>query len=212
MMRFMLGLSLVLFLACCPCYVRADIGVSAGTDPFAITFDGYGNASVSVWNSTTMSYNPAYSEQGVLLPDQSPFNLGSVLTYALPETVGAGGLNILSPNFPNPITANLYFYNSGSVGDMEFLLPLGTGQLASTGVVDFNYSPVPYQSTDGTFTFTAGNGDPSQTDFYKGTGILIVPEPNTFIVMAFGLAALLGYSCWRRKQVAETEKRTGVFV
>jgi len=193
----MLGLSLVLFLACCPCYVRADLGVSMGTDPFAIDFDGNGNATVSVYQGAT------YTEKGSLAPDQSGnFPIGTkVLTYALPETVGTGGLNILSP-FPETITGNLYFYDDLNGGHMEFLLPLGTGQLASTGVVDFNnYSPLPPQNTNGTFSFVAGDGNRADTNFYNGTGITIVPEPNTFIVMAFGLAALVGYSCWSRKQV-----------
>jgi hypothetical protein len=210
MMRFMLGLSLVLVLACCPCYVRADLpGVSSGPDPFSITFDGNGNATVSVWNGT--SYNTPSPETGVLSTDQSinpatgnPYNLGLVLTYALPQSVGLGGISIQSPDLSNPVTASLYFYDIGSNGFMEFLLPFGTGQDASIPknvYVDFLDYPVPFQETNGKFTFVAGDGTNAGSNFYNGTGIPIVPEPNTFIVMAFGLAALVGYSCWRRKQV-----------
>ncbi len=155
-----------------------------------------------------MSYNTSYSELGVLMPDQSSFSLGLVLTYALPKEpveIAPGGISIQSPYLPHPVTASLYFYDSGGNDYMEFLLPFGTGQKASINVnvyVDFGYYPIPFQNTNGTFSFVAGDGNPADTNFYNGTGIPIVPEPNTFIVMAFGLVALAGYSCWRRKQVA----------
>ena len=178
----MAGFTPALFLACCPCYVRADVftGMPAQPDPFTIDFNQTGSATVSIFGGST------YSETGFLAADQSGFLSSPVLTYALPEFVGPGGVNIVDSM--DNIQHNLFFYSGASFSYMEYT--------SAPNVTNFGYKGA--TESGGTFTFLAGNGDPSQSDFYVGS--YGIPEPGSVIMLGLGLAGLVGYSWRRRKQ------------
>src|SRR5689334_4168092 len=108
MMRFLLGFSLAVIIACCPAAVRADLspGAPAGPDPFVINFDENGNATVSA------NGGPFVAEMGYLAADRSGVLGGLVLTYDLPEAVVGGGVNIVDTN--GAISDNLYFYTDNN--------------------------------------------------------------------------------------------------
>jgi len=177
-----------------PCATAGSL-VGSG-DPFTINFDENGKASGAVYQGAS------FMETGSLMADQSSFNLGKVLTYALPELVGPGGVNILDPN-TMAISDNLFFYNNAAntFSYMEYMSQVGGGQLADTGVVDFGISqPQVPELANGTFSFVAGNGDPLYTNFYNGISSP-TPEPATLTLLGICIAGMAGYG-WRKRKPA----------
>jgi hypothetical protein len=192
MFRYSMGLGLALIVALYPGFARAGIlpGAPAQPDPFTINFDENGNATVSVYQGSS------YSETGYMALDHSGAFPGvNVLTYNLPEQIGPGGVNILDSS--GAISDNLYFYDDANGGHMQYMSQLGGGALADTGVANFGYSPTSENANE-TFTFVAGSGDPSTTNFYNG--ISSVPEPGSLTLAGLGIAGLVGYS-WRRRKM-----------
>jgi hypothetical protein len=187
MMRSMFGFGLALVIACCPAVVRADMpGAPAGIDPFSITFDENGNATVFILPNGT-----PFHETGYLAADHSGVLGGNVLTYDLPEFIGQGGVNILDAN--GAISDNLYFYNDINGGHMEYTSLVGGGAMADTGVFDFGFNGA--NEVGEKFVYNVGN-------IYNGTSGLSTPEPNTLLVMGAGLVAFCGYTRRRRNQAA----------
>ena len=168
-------------------------------DPFQISFDENGNAWYAVW--TGNGYGPQVNDPGYLAPDQSG-NWGNVLTYTLPENIGGGGGNILDQN--GSISDNLYYYNIGAVGYMEFTSTYPGPDLADVGVVDFGDN-IATEAANGTFLFVAGSGDPSATNSYYGVSGA-VPEPATWAMMLVGFAGL-GFAGYRTSARASRSSR-----
>lgn len=82
---------------------------------------------------------------------------------------------------------------------MIFTSQPGGGAPADTGVINFGV----YGATEAaneTFTYVAGSGDPSSTNFYNG--VSGVPEPSTWAMMLVGFAGL-GFAGYRKSVKAK---------
>ncbi len=105
-------------------------------------------------------------------------------------------LNVL--DLSGSISDNLYFYSAAGNGYMVFTSIVGGGALADTGVTDFGFNGAT-EAANETFTYVAGGGDPSTTNFYNG--VSGVPETSTWAMMLAGFAGL-GFVGYRRNKLA----------
>ena len=136
---------------------------------------------------------------------------GSYLTFDLPQpvypgdvaiveedgkTIGDGlrfgGPTVTTDGSGNPMVKEMQFYSTDT----------WEGLKADTGFPttwsSANYEVGPTENANETFQFVAGDGEPSDTNFYNG--ISGVPEPSRLIALlgcaGMGLIGLV----WRRKQ------------
>ncbi|WP_294540585.1 PEPxxWA-CTERM sorting domain-containing protein [uncultured Rhodoblastus sp.] len=168
----------------------AMVAANAAQAKFTINFDENGNGSYSVFSGGF--YGPVVNDPGFLAADPTNTFTGNVLTYALPEIINAGGVNILDVS--GAISDNLLFYNAGSHGYLIFTSLPGGGALADTGILNLGYNGA-VENPNETFRYLAGNGDPSSTNFYNG--VSGVPEPSTWAMMLVGFAGF-GFAAHRR--------------
>ena len=190
-----------------PTVSLADIGAPAGPDPFILTFDEDGHATVEHFNPLTGGYDAAVSSPGFLAPSATASGLA--LTYRLPEFVGPGDVSIFEPGTTNA-EDGIRFFNDGISGLMQYFSDSSSalgGNMADTGlprdfVFGFGISEVGPEGKNG-FNYVAGGGDPAGTNFYVGTsdsGRDAVPEPGTIaLVLGAGIAGMSLISRKRRK-------------
>ena len=216
-MKKLLGLALGLLLigalgtnvGATPVPVNALPGFSTVLpDPFLLTFDENGHATVSVNGGAatpltgTLQTDPANSQPGQPL----------ALTYLLPEPVVSGDVKIIEAGTTGSdwlrftdnaghidgtatgAGARMLFYSEFEIGetnadlaDTGFPANLGTGRTTTIAEV----------GTEGSngFDYQPGGVPAPANNEYKGTSDAVVPEPATVLLMASGLLGLAG---WRR--------------
>ena len=171
------------------------LGVGEG-DFFTLNFDENGNGSVSVNGGAFVPL------AGVLAPDPSQFGNPLVLTYFLPELVGAGDVSVLEPTgglsdalrFTNAnggltgIADRMIYYSDNTDGgtdlaDTGFPANLNAGASASVDEI----GP---EGNNG-FQFVAGG-----PNIYNGRSD--VPEPGTLFLLGIGLIGFLARPVTRR--------------
>ncbi len=111
--------------------VQAQSGVSKGVDPFDLYFTGGGAGTVDTFNYPPPSPPPTlttYNETGFAAVD--PDTSIDALTFALPESVGEGVVDIYNNSFTTLVGA-IDFYDIGSDGYMAEYANIG-GQLDET--------------------------------------------------------------------------------
>ena len=168
---------------------HADSGSPAGPGPFFFTFDEVGNGTISQWDPAAGQYSTPYSNPGFTM--FSTTRKSYALTYRLPEFVVPDDVTIAEPDGSGP-TDGKRFSNDSKGGLMQYYSDYSSGAgnpLADTGFpIDFNtHKSLAVEQgsvANNWFLYTAGNGDPARTNFYKG--ISDAPEPGTIALLVGG--------------------------
>ena len=155
---------------------RAQQSPGAG-DPFSIWFDENGNSTVLPDGGT------AYSNPGFSAVD--PNTTIAALTYALPETIYPGVVDIADPN-SGAVSDAISFYNIGQQGYMAFYSTLPGNALADTISAGFVPSGPVLVTEDANDHFT---WLPGGNAYYGVSG---VPDGGSTLAMLGVASALFG--------------------
>jgi hypothetical protein len=171
------------------------IAPSYADTTFTLNFDENGNGTLCIFNG---GCSAAQSYVGI-----DPLTGLNTLIYELPVSISQGQVGIMDSG--GSLSDVIDFFNQGAVADgyMAYYSHAPGPDLADT-VTDFSNSAFDparafsiNENADGTFSYAAGSGDPSATNFYNGISTAAVPEPSALTPLAGALIAL-GYGIRRK--------------
>jgi hypothetical protein len=168
-------------LTVCLACVNANAQIGGG-DPFAISFDENGHATLNLEPGTA-------TESGFAQVDPNTGRLA--LTYALPSNIGGGILTIYDEH--GGVSDDVSFYNIGSSGFLAYYSTLPGTDLADTisggYVVDSGFGVT---EVNDAWSYYAGGVPLANNDYYGTSSDASAPDGGSTLAMLGGVFALAG--------------------
>jgi hypothetical protein len=160
----------------------AQAQVSATSDPFSLTFDENGHATIN--NGGVISTETGFTQL-------DPNTGRNALTYALPSAILGGTLDVLDPS--GALSDALSFYNLNSQGYMAYYSTLPGTDLADT--ISNGYVPTSIASvteSGDSFVYFSGGTQGANNDYFGTSGPNSVPDGGSTLSLLSGAFAFAG--------------------